>query len=118
MSLLTDSMEQCVMLDRTTVDDETGGFYSTWADGASFTAAIVLDSSVQARLAQVQGVQGLYTVTTPRNIRLKYNDVFRRTRDGKIFHVTSDGDDKKTPLMASIDMRQVSAEEWRSLPDE
>ena len=43
---------------------------------------------------------------------LEYHDVFRRIRDGKIFRVTSDGDDKHTPASANLNMRQVTAEEW------
>jgi hypothetical protein len=38
-----------------------------------------------------------------------------RNSDGKIFRITSDGDDNHTPKSATLDMRQVSAEEW-SLP--
>ena len=36
----------------------------------------------------------------------------RRASDGKIFRVTSDGDDKRTPRSAALNMRNVSAEEW------
>lgn len=112
MSLLTDSMEKCVLLDKRTEADGYGSYVATWADGAEIDAAIVLDSSVQARVAAVQGVTSLYTVTTGREVNLQYHDVFRRVRDGKIFRVTSDGDDKMTPRGASLNMRQVSAEEW------
>ena len=112
MSLLSEAMESCVLLDRRTTPDGYGGFYSRWVDGAAFSAAIVLDSSMQARIAAAQGVTGLYTVTTAKNVNLQYHDVFRRVRDGKIFRCTSDGDDKKTPASASLNMRQVSAEEW------
>lgn len=113
MSLLDEAMEKCVMMDRRTVADGYGSFSTIWVDGAEFKAAIVLDSSMQARVAAVQGVTGLYTVTTAKNINLQYHDVFRRVSDGKIFRVTSDGDDKKTPASASLNMRQVNAEEWR-----
>lgn len=116
MSLLTEAMESCVMLDRTTETDGYGGIITTWTDGATFDAAIVLDSSMQARVAAVQGVSSLYTVTTRKTLNLQYHDVFRRVSDGKIFRVTSDGDDKKTPGSAALNMRQVSAEEW-SLPN-
>ena len=112
MSLLSEAMESCVLLDRRTTPDGYGSFYSRWVDGATFNAAIVLDSSMQARIAAAQGVTGLYTVTTAKNVNLQYHDVFRRVRDGKIFRCTSDGDDKKTPASASLNMRQVSAEEW------
>lgn len=112
MSLLSEAMESCVLLDRRTKPDGYGSFITEWADGAPFSAAIVLDSSMQARIAAAQGVTGLYTVTTAKNVNLQYHDVFRRVRDGKIFRCTSDGDDKKTPASASLNMRQVSAEEW------
>ena len=101
------------MIDRTTAPDGYGGIESVWVDGATFQAAIVLDSSMQARIAAVQGVSSLYTITTNKNLNLQYHDVFRRKRDNKIFRVTSNGDDKKTPDSASLNMRQVSAEEWR-----
>lgn len=116
MSLLTDAMEPCVLLDRHTEADGYGGYTTSWTDGASFYAAVVLESSVQARIAAVQGVTSLYTVTTGREFNLQYHDVFRRVEDGKIFRVTSDGDDKKTPKSTALNMRQVSAEEW-SLTD-
>lgn len=112
MSLLSEAMESCVMLDRKTTSDGYGGFVERWTDGAQFQAAIVLDSSMQARIAAAQGVTGLYTVTTGKQINLQYHDVFRRVSDGKIFRCTSDGDDKKTPASASLNMRQAQAEEW------
>ena len=117
MSLLSEAMEQCTMLDRTTSPDGYGGFTTAFVDGAGFLSAVVLDNSIEARRAAVEGVTAFYTVTTARNINLQYHDVFRRDRDGRIFRVTSDGDDKKTPMSAGMDMRQVSAEEWK-LPNE
>ena len=116
MSLLDEAMESCTMLDRRTAPDGYGGIITTWTDGAVFNAAIVFDSSIEARTAAVQGVKALYTVTTNKSVNLQYRDVFRRGSDSKIFRVTSDGDDKKTPNSAALNMRQVTAEEW-SLPD-
>lgn len=110
--LLHDSMENCVMLNKQTTSDGYGGYETTWVDGAEFKAAIVLDTSIQAKVAEQQGVTGIYTITTSRALNLQYHDVFRRVRDGKIFRVTSDGDDKLTPASATLDMRQVSGEEF------
>ena len=117
MSLLSDAMEQCIMLDRRTQNDGMGGYITSWIEGAEFQAAVVLNSSMEARIAEKQGVTALYTITTNKSINLQYHDVFKRKEDGKIFRVTSDGDDKHTPKSASLDMRQVSAEEW-NLADE
>ena len=112
MSLLDEAMEACVMIDKTTQPSEYGGVKPVWVDGAPFEAAIVFDSSMPARIASVQGVTDLYTVTTRKAVTLNYHDVFRRLRDGKIFRVTSDGDDKATPTSATLNMRVVSAEEY------
>jgi hypothetical protein len=112
MSLLDEQMESCILMDRKTVDDGYGGYISEWSEGASFSAAIVLDTSMQSRVAEKQGVTALYTVTTQKGMNLQFHDVFKRSSDGKIFRVTSDGDDKKTPKSANLNMRQVSAEEW------
>lgn len=117
MSLLSEAFEPCIMIDKTTRRDGYGGVETVWVDGAEIDAAIVLDSSMQAKIAEQQGVTALYTITTSRSINLQYHDVIRRVSDGKIFRVTSDGDDKKTPASATLDMRQVSAEEW-TLPKE
>ena len=113
MSLLQEAMVSCIMQDRSTAADGYGGFTTAFSDGATFQAAIVLDNSMQARVAAVHGVTALYTITTARNVNLQFHDVFKRASDGKIFRVTSNGDDKKTPASASLNMRQVSAEEWR-----
>lgn len=112
MSLLSEAYEDVTMIDKTTIPDGYGGYETIWKDGAPFKAAIVLDSSMQARIAEKDGVTALYTITTNRSVNLQFHDIFRRERDGKIFRVTSDGDDKTTPASATLDMRQVSAEEW------
>lgn len=117
MSLLSEAMEKCIVLNKQTSADGYGGYITTWTDGAEFDAAIVFDTSMEARSANKQGVTSMYTVTTGRELTLEYHDVFRRVRDGKIFRITSDGDDRYTPASATLNMRQVTAEEW-SLPNE
>lgn len=116
MSLLSDAMESCVILNKQTLPDGYGGFRIEWTDGAEFQAAITFDTSITARIGEKQGVTSRYTVTTSRVLTLQYNDYFRRVRDGKLFHVTSDGDDRFTPKAATLDMRQVEAEEITVLP--
>lgn len=112
MSLLSDAMERCAFQNKAVSPDEYGGYVTTWTDGAEFDAAIVFDTSIEARVADKQGVTSLYTVTTGRGLTLEYHDVFKRLSDGKIFRVTSDGDDKYSPKSSALNMRQVTAEEW------
>lgn len=112
MSLLSEFMTPCVMLDKRTTADGYGGYVTEWAEGAPFKATVVLDTSMQARTAEKQGVTALYTITTEKAMNLQYHDVFKRLSDKKVFRVTSDGDDKATPNSASLNMRQVTAEEY------
>ena len=112
MSLQDEFASACVILDKKRVPDGEGGFNTTWAEGAKFMAAIVLNTSIEARVGEKQGLTSKYTVNTRKNASLNYHDVFMRLYDGKTFRVTSDGDDKKTPPSATIDMSVVTAEEW------
>ena len=112
MSLLDQSSYKCAMIDRTTTSDGYGGIVDVWVEGASFDAAIALDDSIQAQTALAMGAIGVYTVVTKKTVNLRYHDVFRRKSDGKVFRVVTDGDDKKTPPSAGLNMRVVRAEEW------
>lgn len=114
MSLLIEAMENCIYITRTKIStsDGYGGYMDVFVEGVQFKAAITFDTSIQARVGEKQGVTSRYTVTTGKEMTLLYHDIFKRLRDGKIFRVTSDGDDKFTPASASLNMRQVTAEEW------
>ena len=112
MSLLDNAMEKSIVMDKRTVPDGYGGTKIVYAEGAEIMVAYSFDNSTEARIAQQEGVENRYTLTTRRNVNLQYHDVVKRTRDNKVFRVTSDGDDNYTPSTSSLDMRQVEAEEW------
>lgn len=113
MSLLEKEFEPFVILNKAVVPDGVGGTITTWTDGKTINAVSRLDNSKEARIAQQQGVTALYTLVTRKSVILDYHDVLRRKSDGKIFRVTSDGEDMKTPDSASFAYREVNAEEWR-----
>jgi hypothetical protein len=112
MSLLDKAMESYIILNKQTVDDGYGGVVTTWVEGAKIQCAFQFNNSIEAKTAEAQGVSSVYTLTTKKDINLQYHDVLRRVRDGKIFRVTSDGDDLYTPDSAGLNMRNVSAEEF------
>ena len=116
VGLMNDFVEDCTLIEKTRVPDGEGGWTVGWADGMDFQAAITYDTTLQARVAESEGMKATYTVTTEKTMPLDFHDVFRRKRDGQIFRVTSQGDDKKTPPSASFQVSQVTAEEWT--PDE
>ena len=112
MSLLSEAMTDVVLMDKRREPDGEGGFITAWVESIVFQAAITFDTSMESRIAEKQGVSSRYTVTTNKSARLEYHDVIKRLRDGKIFRVTSDGDDKQTPKSASFQFLQVTAEEY------
>lgn len=116
MSLLDRAMEDYFFLDKVRVSDGYGGYTTTWQKGATIKGAMVFNNSLEAKKAEAMGVTSVYTLTTRRDTVLEYHDVLMRARDSKIFRVTSDGDDSYTPASATLDMRQVTCEEW-ALPD-
>lgn len=103
---------ECAMMDRRSVPDAIGGFTYEWTEGAHFEAAIVKDTTMEARIAEKQGVTELYTITADKNLPLQYHDVIKRITDGAVFRVTSNVTDSKTPKVASFQFGQVTAERW------
>ena len=112
MRLYESMMESCTKIDKTSASDGMGGLVDVWVDGGSFQAAIVKDSTMQARIAERQGVTEVYTVTVPRGVPLAYHDVFRRNSDSQIFRVTSNIKDSEAPDASTIRIGQVTAERW------
>lgn len=113
MSLLDEAMQECVLMNKTTAPDGYGGRIDAWTESTfTFSAAIVYNTSIQARVAEQSGIKNMYTVTTPKLVKLNFNEIFKRISDGKLFKVTSDGADNKTPDSATLDMRQYTAEEY------
>ena len=115
MSLLSDAMETCTILNKQSVPDGYGGQRIVWSRGMSFIAAITFSTSVESKIGEALGVKSRYTVISQRGFNLEYHDVFTRDRDGKVFRVTEDSDDVIAPESASAQLRglrQCSAEEW------
>lgn len=110
--LIENMMTPCVLVEKKREPDGEGGFYTAWTEGTQFDAAITLDSTMQARIAEKDGVTSIFTVTTRRTAALEYHDVFKRISDGAIFRVTSNGTDKQSPRVSTLDIAQVTAERW------
>lgn len=113
MSLIDVFMTDCVMMYKVPVADGIGGFVHEWHDGAPFQAAIVKDNTLDARVAEKEGVTELYTVTFDKNLPIEFHDVFKRLDDGAVFRATSNVTDSRTPSVATFQFGQVSAERWK-----
>ena len=118
-SLLVDTATYavCKVWNKLITEDGVGGYVIQWVAGATFPASIVSDVSTEAKVAATQGVRDTYTVYTDSGMILFHDTVFERLKDGKLFRVTSDGDEKQSPNSSPLRMRIVKAEEW-SFPND
>ena len=115
--ILDEYKEDFAFMDKTHVRDAEGNTIVSWTQAeATFKAALRFDNSVQAKRAQAEGVQDLYTIITGREVDLEFNDVVKRISDGTTYRVTTSGKDNKTPASAGLNMRAVSAKLWQ-IPD-
>ena len=117
MSLIEQFKTDCVRLVQKTAEDGAGGHRTTWEESEHFCASIIEKSHTEPENAERKRAKAFYDVFLQRMEDIRYHDVFRRVSDGKIFRVTSNPDDKKTPLSAHMSFAIVTAEEWR-LPDD
>ncbi len=113
MSLINCMMAPCVFMEPKQTPDGSGGYRTEWAEGKTFKAAIVRDNSTEAKIADAAKTVESYTVTVSRSVHLEYHAVFKRLTDGKIFRITSDNAEKKTPSCTALDIAQSTAEAWR-----
>ena len=112
MNLLEQATKEYTIMQLTRTADDEGGEVDTWTEGETIEGIMRFDDSMQARTAMAMGVTSTYTFITSRKNVLMYHTVLRRKNDGKIFRITSDGDDHYTPQSATLDMRAQTAEEW------
>lgn len=106
---------ECTLLVKTPVSDGEGGWTNGWADGPAFKTYPALDSSIQARRAEKEGVSSLYTVLVPQNVPISLGDYYRDDKTGETFHVTSNPEEKETPATSTLGVKSFTAEK-KGLP--
>ena len=110
--LIQSAMKPCVMIEKKRVPDGQGGTTTEYVAGAPFDAAITKDKTLAAVTAEKQGVTEVYLVTTKAGVGLDYGETFKRVEDGKMFRVTSNAADSRTPKAATFAFERVRAEPW------
>ena len=112
MSLLTQMMEDCKILNHVRTDDDYGGYTKAWTDGATFKAAIAKNASPEQQIAEKEGISEAFTVVVEQNFSLDYHDVFKRVRDNAVFRVTSRTTDSTAHPASTVKIAKVTAERW------
>lgn len=115
MSLLDDFARKCVLMEKTRVSDGEGGYKTTWTEGAQFINYQALDTSMEARRAEKEGVTSLYSALVDKSLPIEYNDYFKDLETNEVYRVTSEPSDKESPKSASFSLKYFTAER-RALP--
>ena len=117
MSILTQIMQDCQIINRQVLDDEFGGYKYVWSEGATFKAAIAKASTAEQMLAEQRDVDESYTVVVSKGMSLDYHDIFKRLSDEAIFRVTSRTVDSTAHPASTVKIAKVSAERLEELPN-
>lgn len=105
-------MVPCVLMEKTRVADGVGGWTTEWTEGAQFMAAILKNNTIQAKLAEKEGMDEVYTITVERGLPIGFHDAIKRISDGKVFQITSEAKDNESPTFSTINFGQFTAKAW------
>lgn len=103
--------EEFVVMNINLTDDGYGGQAYRIVEGLHFNAVLILGNSIQAEIAQKQGVTGIYTLVYPKNLDIPARTVIRRIKDGKYLR-TIELDGNPMPDEASIEVKVTRAEDY------
>lgn len=110
MSLLNDFARACVVMGKTRQPDGAGGYIVEWTEGAEFTNYQAMDTSMEARRAEKEGVTSIYSALVNKNVPIEYNDYFKDLETGLTYRVTSNPEEKTAPKSASFELKYFTAE--------
>ena len=110
MSLLNDFARACVLMEKTRIPDGEGGYTLDWTEGATFQNYQALDTSMEARRAEKEGVTSVYSALVDKALPIEYGDYFKDTETGLTYRVTSNPSEKESPKSATFSLKYFTAE--------
>lgn len=115
-SFASETGEEFVVMNINLTDDGYGGQAYRVVEGLHFNAVLILGNSIQAEIAQKQGVTGIYTLAYPKSLDIPARTVIRRIKDGKYLR-TIELDGNPMPDESSIEVKVTRAEDY-TLPND
>lgn len=115
MSLLDAFARPCVLMVKVRTPDREGGQKTEWSDGAAFFCYQALNTSMEARRAEKEGVTSVYSALVEKSFPIVYGDYFKDAVSGLTYRVTSNPGEKQAPEPATFDLKYFTAER-RELP--
>lgn len=110
MALIDDFSRSCVIMEKSRVSDGEGGYITTWTEGAEFINHQSIDTSMEARIAEKQGVTSVYSALVDTAVPIEYGDYFKDKENGNVYRVTSRPEEKIAPKSASFNLKYFTAE--------
>lgn len=111
MALVDFLNDDLAIMDKVSQPDGFGGFVWVWQEGVHFAGKALRNSSDTILIAQQQGMNEIYTITTLAAVLLERGDYVKRMRDGIILRVTSDPmDATMLPADSEVKCLLVTAE--------
>lgn len=110
MSLLNDFARPCVLMVRESAIDGEGGEKTVWKEGTPFTNHQSLNTSMEARVAEKEGVTSVYSALVDKALPIEYGDYFKDTLTGLTYRVTSNPSEKESPKSATFALKYFTAE--------
>lgn len=110
MSLLDDFSRTCIIMDKVRQPDGAGGYITQWQEGASFQNYQALDTSMEARRAEKEGVTSVYSVLVRKDVPIEYGDFFKDLENGNTYRVTSRPEEKEAPRSSTLPLKYFAAE--------
>ena len=110
MSLLSYFERSCVLMEKNRIHDGEGGYTLDWKDGVTFQNYQALDTSMEARRAEKDGVTSVYSALVDKALPIEYGDYFKDTESGLTYRVTSNPSEKESPKSATFALKYFTAE--------
>ena len=92
-------------------DDYGSGNVPSPVPVGSVWGTVSLNDSVNMKIAQAQGVKGVYRFVTDRDVNLPWHTIIQSVDNGQTFRVTS-REPQKTPKGAGTPLAYVDLEEY------
>lgn len=111
MSLLSESMEAFIVMNKSTVPDDYGGSKDVYVEGMEIMGAMPYNRSTIAKIANAVSAQTSYTLIVEKKYALEFYTILKRVEDGRLFRIMTGTNDHQTPKTAGLDMRAYDVEE-------
>ena len=105
-----DFTEECVMFVKNTVSDGFGGMKVEFEEYFGFDAAIALAGARESRTGDSETPAARYSVLAEKGLLIKYDDIFRREKNGELLRVTSLTPENAAPHFSRLNLMIFYAE--------